>query len=396
MENLLYLVHRIPYPPNKGDKIRSFHWLEGLARHFNIYLATFIDDPEDIQYSNQLDKYCVDKLVRPLSPTLSKIKSLRGLVTGQALSLPYYHDKKLHEWVAATCNKHNIKRVLIYSSTMAQYIDSAQYEDFHRVIDFIDIDSDKWRQYATTKSGVAKFIYQREAEKLFSYESAIAQKTDYSFFVSGAEAKLFRQLTSLADNRVGYMNNGVNAEYFSPEREYPAIFPPGRKRLVFTGAMDYWANIDAVVWFAEQVFPELKRHQDIDFYIVGSKPGKDVQRLHGDGICVTGRVDDVRPYIFHSDVVVAPMRIARGVQNKVLEGMAMAKPVVVSPAALEGIQATVGDEIVLVEQVNEYVKAILDLLNSDRGVEIGMRARQRVVEDYSWQSNVDALIQVMN
>lgn len=397
MEKLLYLVHRIPYPPNKGDKIRSFNWLKGLSKHYEIHLGTFVDDPEDEQFVSELNQYCKSVHIARLNPSIARLKSLRGLLANQALSVPYYYDSALQVWVDRLLGEHGIDKVLVFSSSMAQYVDKGKYSELTRVIDFVDVDSDKWRQYAENKSWPASYIYAREAKKLLDYEKGIARSFNASVFVSDAEALSFKSMLGSDDTKVTYSNNGVDADYFSPSLNLDNPYPTGQKSIVFTGAMDYWANVDAVCWFVKEVFPLLREKMaNAQFYIVGSKPTSEVSVLSAvDGVTVTGRVEDVRPYIKYATVSVAPMRIARGIQNKVLEAMAMARPVVASPQGFEGICAEVDKEIRIAEKPLEYVKVIKDIIGASDN-DMGEAARQRVIEDYTWQSNVEKLVKLLN
>jgi sugar transferase (PEP-CTERM/EpsH1 system associated) len=395
MEKLLYLVHRIPYPPNKGDKIRSFNWLKGLSRQFEIYLGTFIDDVDDEQYVEELSRYCKAVHVARLNPGTAKLKSLSGLLSGKALTLPYYYNAALGDWVRQTIVDHKIDKALVFSSSMAQYLDAQACDDMIKVIDFVDVDSDKWRQYAEARTWPANAIYAREARKLFEYEAQTARRYKASVFVSEAESRSFGEMIGDNNHKITYANNGVDCDYFSPDTELTNPFEIDAEVVTFTGAMDYWANVDAVMWFAKEVFPALrKQRRHLQFYIVGSKPTPEVQALSTrDGITVTGRVEDVRPYIKYAGVCVAPMRIARGIQNKVLEAMAMARPVVASPQGFEGISAIAGSELVIADGVEEYVLEISTLLQDDRGM--GVLARMRVMHDYTWSAAVDRLVDLL-
>jgi sugar transferase (PEP-CTERM/EpsH1 system associated) len=207
--------------------------------------------------------------------------------------------------------------------------------------------------------------------------------------VSAPEADLFRQLAPESDSKIGFFNNGVDTDYFSPDLAHASPYGAGERALVFTGAMDYWPNVDAVQWFADEVFPQLQvRVPELRFYIVGSRPAPAVQALaQKSGVVVTGTVPDVRPYIAHAQVAVAPLRIARGIQNKVLEAMAMATPVVVSPQALEGIDAVPGTELVLADGADAFVTAVTDLLARQENP-MGRAARAKVERQYSWPSNL--------
>ncbi len=394
MPPLLYLCHRIPYPPNKGDKIRSFHWLKGLSESFDIYLAAFVDDKDDWQYIEKLKAYCADYHMVQLDPALAKLKSVTALVKNQPLTLPYYFDARLQQWVEQVVNKHDIKNILVFSSSMAQYVETAQYSMCNRVIDFVDMDSDKWLQYAKSKSWPMSWVYQREANRLLKYEQTIASAFDCSLFVSDAEMNLFQQKCAGVGRQLGYVNNGVNTDYFLPQRHFHNPYDRELFNVVFTGAMDYWANVDAVRWFVEEIFQPMKMSMPrLQFHIVGSKPTKQVMELQKNkGVFVTGAVDDIRPYIYHAALVVAPMRIARGIQNKVLEAMAMAKLVITSPQGYEGLAAEIEKEIIVANHPHEWIdflKRYGESSSSNRVV--GDRARKCVVNKYSWQSSIEKL-----
>ncbi|WP_296951515.1 TIGR03087 family PEP-CTERM/XrtA system glycosyltransferase [uncultured Massilia sp.] len=390
MEDLLLLIHRIPYPPNKGDKIRSYHLLKHLARHYRVHLATFVDDKDDWQYVPHVQALCASSHFAPMNPLLARVKSLAALLKNRSLSLEYYRDAAMARWVRDTVAAHDVKRVLVFSSAMAQY--AASYRDARRVVDFVDVDSDKWRQYAEQKSFPMSLLYGYEAKQLLRYERQVARDYDASLFVSAPEADLFRRLAPESSAKIGHFSNGVDTDYFSPAQDYASPYAPGERALVFTGAMDYWPNVDAVQWFADEVFPNLRaRFADLKFYIVGSRPSQQVQELgKRAGIVVTGTVPDVRPYIAHAAVAVAPLRIARGIQNKVLEAMAMATPVVVSPQALEGIDAEPGSELVLAADAPAFADAVGALLagRDDAAAAIGQAARAKVQRRYSWSSNL--------
>jgi sugar transferase (PEP-CTERM/EpsH1 system associated) len=390
MEDLLLLIHRIPYPPNKGDKIRSYHLLKHLARHYRVHLATFVDDPDDWQYVPHVEALCASSHFAGMKPMLARVRSLQALLKNRSLSLEYYRDASLARWVDATVAKHKIERVLVFSSAMAQYADP--YRSARRVVDFCDVDSDKWRQYADQKSWPMNWLYRYEARQLLAYERRVARDYDASLFVSAPEADLFRQLAPESTAKIGHFSNGVDTDYFSPEHPHANPYAPDERALVFTGAMDYWPNVDAVQWFAADVFPRLReRFGDVKFYIVGSRPAPAVQELARlPGVVVTGTVPDVRPYIALAAVSVAPLRIARGIQNKVLEAMAMATPVVVSPQALEGIDAVPGSELVLAEDAGAFVDAVSTLLagQDSAAAAIGAAARAKVQRRYSWSSNL--------
>lgn len=395
MDELLYLVHRIPYPPNKGDKIRSFHLLKHLAQSYKVHVGAFIDDADDWQYAEALAKLAGGEVkLLPLNPRSATLKSATGLLTGEPLSIPYYRDRRMQAWVDTMLANKPVTRALVYSSSMAQYL--MRHRSLQRVIDFVDIDSDKWRQYAEKKAWPMSWVYGREARTLFDYERRVTHEFAAAAFVSVAEAALFKKLAPECADKVFGFSNGVDTEYFSPDLAFTSPYPAHERAIVFTGAMDYWANIDAVTWFAHEIFPRIKRaHPTAHFYIVGSRPAPEVQALaHAPGVRVTGAVPDTRPYIAHASVAVAPLRIARGIQNKVLEAMAMAKPTVVSEQALEGIEALPGQEILLAKDADAFANQVNRVI-AGQAPALGAAARQRALSDYSWPAHLRIIEQLL-
>ena len=392
MEELLFLVHRIPYPPNKGDKIRSYHILRHLARSYRIHLGAFVDDPSDWRYQDRIEQLCASTCLFPLHPTSAKLISLIGLLRGEALSLSYFRDRRMQRWVNAMLERSEIKNVFVYSSAMAQYVLNATSPELRRVVDFVDVDSDKWRQYAERKHWPLSWLYRREAETLLTFEQNVAREVDASLFVSAEEAVLFRRLTPEATGTISYMENGVDHDYFLPDAGYEDPYAGCREVVVFTGAMDYWANIDAVKWFVQEVFPQVRSVvQTARFAIVGARPSREVLALAlNSGVMVTGAVKDIRPYLAHARAVVAPLRVARGVQNKVLEAMAMARPVVATRGAVEGIDIAGEDGIEIADDRHKFAEKIIALLKST-GPDLAMSSRQWICRRYDWERNLDKL-----
>ena len=390
MESLLLLVHRIPYPPNKGDKIRSYNLLKHLAQKYRVYLATFVDDADDWQHVPRVKGLCADAHFAALNPRTARVRSLGALLGNRSLSLDYYRDRSLRSWIERTIAREQISRIVVFSSAMAQYAEA--YSEARRVVDFVDVDSDKWRQYAQKKTWPMNWLYRHEARQLLAYERHVAHTCDASLFVSEAEADLFRQLAPESTRKIGYFNNGVDTVYFSPDHAFNNPYAVDETAIVFTGAMDYWPNVDAVQWFATEVFPRLRAAlPKARFMIVGARPAPEVQALAAiDGITVTGTVDDVRPFIRHAAVAVAPLRVARGIQNKVLEAMAMGKSVVVSPQALEGIDAVVGRDLIVANDAAEFFNTVVALLNQPDAA-FGAAARRQVQQRYSWAANMSRI-----
>ena len=394
MGNLLFLVHRIPYPPNKGDKIRSYNFLKGLSVHYNIHLAAFIDDPEDWQYVAKIEALTFSSLLVNLSPALAKIKSLTALLTHKALSLPYYQSGQVQDWVDKTIAEKNIEKVFIYSSVMAQYVE--KYPQLDVVIDFVDVDSDKWLQYSQKAKWPMNWVYRREAKFLLEYDAYIATVAQMNIFVSEEESLLFTGLVDKITHKVTYVNNGVDIVFFDPLKHFVSPYGADHKVIVFTGAMDYWANIDAVMWFVEKVFPQIKQScHDAKFYIVGSNPAKEVLQLATlEGVEVTGRVDDIRPFLLFSNVVVAPLLIARGIQNKILEAMAMGKRIVATPQAVEGITLDT-QEVYVADEITDFARQVVSDLESTQAAYCSAVNRDFVTINYSWSASLKRLVQIL-
>ena len=388
MANLLYLVHRIPYPPNKGDKVRSFHLLRHLAAKHRVFLGTFIDDPQDEAYVDKLPDYCAGMHIVRLSPRVAKLHSLSGLLSSEALTLPYYRNAGLQNWVDQTIKNEKIDAAVVFSSAMAQYL--TKHSSLRTLVDFCDVDSAKWTQYAPDHRWPLSWIYRREGERLLAFEKLVAAAADHAFFVTEAETELFLKSAPAFREKVSPMSNGVDSDFFSPEHVLASPFAAEEVPLVFTGAMDYWPNIDAVKWFAAEIIPRLLVERPaLRFYIVGRSPAPAVLELAGDRVVVTGTVPDVRPYLRHAAVVVAPLRIARGIQNKVLEAMSMAVPVVVARGCGEAVDAVPEQDFLLAESAEDHVRQINALLASpEQRAAVGEAARRQVVRRYSWDAHL--------
>ena len=388
---LLYLVHRIPFPPNKGDKLRSHHLLKYLAEHYRVFLGTFVDYAEDWEHVVALREYCEDICVLGIQPKLARVLSLRGLLTGEALTLPYYRKRKMQEWVTRTVEAQGISKAVLFCSSMAQYIAGYDPQQLHVVADFVDVDSAKWTRYAEDRSGVMAWLYRREGARLAAFERSVAERVASTVLVSDAEAALFRDVAPAAAHKTYAIGNGVNAAFFSPEQGGASPYPEASLPVVFTGAMDYWPNIDAVCAFADEVWPAIRAAApDAHFYIVGMNPSDAVRALsQREGITVTGTVPDVRPWLHHARAVVAPLRVARGVQNKILEAMSMARPVVASATCAVGVHAERGSELLVADGTADWVREVSSLLtDAPRAAAVGAAARQRVVSDYSWEAHL--------
>ncbi|MEQ1656018.1 MAG: TIGR03087 family PEP-CTERM/XrtA system glycosyltransferase [Nitrospira sp.] len=379
---ILYLAHRIPFPPNKGEKIRAFHQIKFLSKRHAVHLVCFVDDPEDLQHIDALRQYCasVHAVYRP--KRILHLRALMGALTGQSLSVAAFYSKSVQQYVDTILRTARIERVFVFSSSMAEYV--LPHSDIPRVMDFVDVDSDKWRMYAERHGVFTRWLYKLEACRLAKYEARVAAAFDVSVLISSMEAELFKQ--AVLDCPIVVLPNGVDLDYFRPQHTSQDSMA-GSPTMVFTGAMDYFPNVDAVQYFVHSVFPLIRmRWRGARFLIVGRNPSPEVWALQEvEGVTVTGAVADIRPRMAEAQVAVAPFRIARGIQNKVLEAMAMGLPVVGTSAAFRGLRATEKNGIRSVETPEGMAKEINMLFeDAPRRHELGLQARLFVEEFHRW------------
>jgi sugar transferase (PEP-CTERM/EpsH1 system associated) len=390
VRTLLFLSHRIPYPLNKGEKIRAFNLLRHLAPEFRIHLGCLIDDPADAAHLPVLRELCAEVAGFPIDKRRQKLKALARFRPGRPLMLDYYRHAGMHRWVAETLARTRMDVVYIYSAAMAPYAEGVVAPA--RVLDMQDIDSEKWTRYAESAAWPMRWVWAREGRTLLRYERRAAMACDATFFVSEPETRRFAELAPEARERITWVENGVDLAAFSPAHRLDSPYDEPGPHLVFTGNMDYWPNADAVIWFATEVLPLLRaRPGPPSFHIVGANPGPEVRRLAGlPGVRVTGRVPDVRPYLAHADVSVSPLRIARGIQNKVLEAMAMGRPVVASAGAFEGVRAEAGRDLLVAEGAAAMAAAVGAVLDGAHPG-LGAAGRAAVERGYAWSATLTRL-----
>jgi sugar transferase (PEP-CTERM/EpsH1 system associated) len=323
----------------------------------------------------------------------ARLRSLRGLLGDQPLTLPYYADRAMARWVGKRVREQDIHHLFAFSSAMAQYAPLPDDWPMQRVMDLVDVDSDKWRQYSEHKPWPMNRIYEREARTLGNYERRLAAEWNACLLVSETEAQWLRERAPESATRIHALNNGVDVAYFSPDQAFVGPYGEGERALVFTGAMDYWANVDAVCWFAEAIWPQIQRQiPAARFYIVGSRPTIAVRRLaQRPGILVTGAVADVRPYIIHAHAAVAPLRVARGIQNKVLEAMSLGRPLVMTRAAADGISLEGLPGVVVSDDADALARACCTRLQAEVVPEANREMRSWLCLHYDWNHNLARL-----
>jgi sugar transferase (PEP-CTERM/EpsH1 system associated) len=396
VRSLLFLTQRIPYPPTKGEKIRHLQILLHLRKTYDIHLGCLVDDPHDLPHVPAMRALCTDSHIATIDRRRAKIACLRGLLTNEPLSVTFYRDRGLAAWVRRVLRDVRPEAIVVCSSNMAPYVLDLRGRERVCLVDLTDVDSEKWRAYAETGSFPMKLLHAREWRRVAKLESRIARECDWSTLVSKAEADLFAELHPAQAGKIRSVSNGVDHGYFDPAQPFEPPFATDRLNFVFTGTMDYPPNADAVAWFAEAILPIIRRTRpDAAFHIAGSNPAPRVHALTAiDGVFVTGRVPDIRPYIAHASASVAPMRIGRGIQNKVLEAMAMARPTVVTYDALTGIDAIPGEELLLADTPESFAAACIQAAGPG-GKAIGEAARRRVLRDYTWPECLRALDPLM-
>jgi sugar transferase (PEP-CTERM/EpsH1 system associated) len=386
---ILFLVHRIPFPPDKGDKIRSYHWLNALAARHAVHLGCFIDNPEDRRYLPELRRRCASLHAVRLSPWRKNLRAMRGVLAGSAVTASVYRDRGLASWVRQRLATDEVSCVVAYSSAMAGYIGPRVSPEIGRILDFVDTDAEKWRLLGERARGLRGMLYRREALRLIEHDRKALGRFNLSTFVSAAEAERFHAFVAERVGQLRVLRNGVDARFFTPELDSTDPYGSKDPVLVFTGMMNYWPNEQAVIWFARSVLPRLRRDvPGLRFAIVGRSSSPRVQRLKTiAGVEVVGGVDDIRPYLAHAAAVVVPLRVALGVPNKILEAMAMARPVIATPEAVRGIDIVPGRELMIASAAEDFARAVQEVLRGGpRIAAMARQARQRVVLDYDWES----------
>src|SRR6266516_2019468 len=372
---LLYLTHTCPYPPIRGDKIRCVNILKYLSKYHEISLIYPSFSAKDVLSREHLLRYAVTVKTAYPHPFLPGIRYLSGFCKKMPLSVSYFSSQTIRSLIDTT----KIDLAMVDCSSMAPYI-----EHFHipKIIDFVDVDSDKWRQYAEQCNFPKSFIYKLEFDRLRKLETRLCRLFNCSIVTTDHE----KSLLDYSDN-VMVIPNGIDLEYYTPRISLDQYI------LIFTGAMNYFPNIDAMLYFHDEIFPLiLKKIPDVKFFIVGMNPVQKIRRLSSKNIIVTGTVDDVRDYLGNASVCIAPLRIAKGIQNKILEAMAMQVPVVATSQANNGIAAIHGREIMIADNADDYANATVMLLKSQLLRQAIVKAARSLIEEkFNWERTLRKL-----
>jgi sugar transferase (PEP-CTERM/EpsH1 system associated) len=396
---ILFLSHRIPFPPNKGEKIRAHAVVAHLAQHHTVHIGAFVDDPADLEHAGALRSLAGGECFLPsLNPQLVYPMGLAALFSGGPITTSYFGSKAMEAWVTRILAERRIDCAYVFSSAMAPYLmHRRDFDPGKVVLDLVDVDSDKWRQYSEVSFGPKRWLYRREADTLLKLERAAAAHFGATLLVSPYEAQTFEHLAPVSVGRIHSVANGVDLEMFSSDHNFLNPFPKGEIPLVMTGAMDYRPNVDGALWFAKSVMPLVTaRLPEARFYVVGSKPDRALTSANLPHVTVTGRVSDVRPYIAHAAASLAPLRIARGVQNKVLEAMAQERPVVATRAATRALDAQPGRDFWLADEPGLFADAVVAAAMGPERARVAANGRRFVEQRHDWTRNLadlDALLE---
>ncbi|MXO59530.1 TIGR03087 family PEP-CTERM/XrtA system glycosyltransferase [Altererythrobacter salegens] len=394
---ILFLAHRLPFPPDRGDKIRSHHLLKALADLAPVHVACFAETTAD-RANEHLLAECAASYCMPTRSKPVPFAGVEAIARGLPVLLTAFHHPDIAAFVQRTQRERPVRTIYVFSGQMGQYV--PRDWDGRLVVDMVDVDSAKFEQYAQS-GGLMAGVYAREARMLRDFEARLARIADRTLLVSEAEAELMRsRIPAASSAHIEVLGNGIDADAFDPANWQPheALAPGAGPHFVFTGQMDYVPNMTAVQRMARHILPEIRKvHTQAQFHVVGRKPGSEVTALDGKGgVRVWGEVPAVQPFLAGADVVVVPLDLARGVQNKVLEAMAMARPVLLTPQAANGIAARDGEHFVTAGSDAELAERALALLADKPGAEtIGAAARRIVVDTMSWPAMLAGLPEIV-
>ena len=389
--DILFLAHRVPFPLDKGDRIRTFHILRFLASRACVHLASLADEPVTEEARRALARLCHRVDIVPLGKKTRLLRGVGSLVCGRTITEGAFSSPALRRLLLQWGKETKFHAAMASASSMASFLRMRTFANVPKVIDLMDVDSEKWLDYSRARSWPLSWVFRAEGSRLRQLEQEMARWARAVLLVSEAEADIFRAFCPWEEVRA--ISNGVDLDYFQPAAEESAD-----QGCAFVGALDYFPNVDAAVWFCREVWPSIhRRHPESTFSLVGRRPAAEVQRLADlPGVHLVGQVPDVRPYLSRAAVVVAPLRIARGLQNKVLEALAMGKAVVASPPALAALQCQPGSDLLAASSTAEWIEAILHLLeNESLRKKLEMAGRKYVEVHHAWDRCLEPLTDLL-
>ncbi len=406
MPHVLMLTHRLPFPPDRGDRIRKYHMLLELSRHYHVSLACIDDEPTTDQTPQQLEvlRSLTHRLaVRKINPHFSKLRAAAALATGQPMTPHYAYRSDLANTIQHWHQIEPFTAVLTVCSSMVRYSRQLNRQSIldkpgpRQIFDLMDVDSRKWAAYAEQSRFPMNRIYSAESARLAHVERGELDHFDHVTLVSEAEAETYTQhIGEHPGTRV--IRQGVDLDFFRPMPD------AANHQIVFVGVLDYKPNIDAVTWFAHHVMPGLRdKLPRAHFRIVGRSPTPQVRQLtkHA-GVEVVGSVPDVRPFLAEASVVVAPLQIARGVQTKIIEAMACARVAVCSPGAAQGIAdpqhrlAKADRDLLIADQPKQWIDTLQRVLTDDPMRQaIAQSAAKCAEQRFGWEQSLASLPRLM-
>ncbi len=398
---VLLLTHRVPYPPDRGDRIRSYHLLKLLSRHFEVGLACTTQEEVTVEHRQVLSSLAGRLAIQPIRPAMGKVRGAAALAMGQPITPSLFYDRRLAKTIVNWHQKRPFDAVLTFCTGMIRYARLLTHPAYRppalagvrpiHVMDLVDVDSLKWRAYAKSATGPMKWVYAAESKRLARVEAGAEDRFDRVSVISAPEARAYRQ--NLREHPgLTVVENGVDLDYFSPLPDRAG------HTAVFVGVLNYRPNIEGVEWFVRRVLPRVQdKLPDAKFLIVGRDPTPQVKALRNHpGVEVVGTVPDVRPYLEQASAVVAPLKVARGVQNKVLEAMASARGVVCTPQAADGIRALPGRHLLVGESSKPFAKYVLALMRDDQyRQQVAAAARRCVQRRYNWPQALGPMIELL-
>jgi sugar transferase (PEP-CTERM/EpsH1 system associated) len=389
---ILFLAHRLPYPPDKGDKIRSFRELAALSKKHEVDLLCFYDQPDDSRYFSDVQRFCRNLYCEKISWMRSRVQALLAVVMGRSLTTAFFHSSSMAARVKTALQSEHYDLVFAFSSSMAPYAKVAT--EVPCVLDMVDVDSDKWKQYADHIRPPASWLWRRESAKLAEDEKRWVSEFSLTLLCTRAESELMKQ--AAPDSNIEAFENPMDVSYFNPSLvEISPEIEALRPYIIFTGSMDYFPNVDAVTNFYRDVFPAIRAGvPNARFVIAGRNPAAAVRQLSDDpSVSVTGAVTDIRPYLLGAAVAVAPMRVARGVQNKILEAMAMGLPVAASRKAAMALPASLAPAVYAEDDPQRLAAFLIQKL---RGAGSASAKTRQAMLDYvgeqSWDQQFESRI----
>lgn len=385
--NILLLAHRVPFPPNRGDRIRTFNLLKFLAQRSDVWLGSLADEPVSAESLSQLDRYCQDVAIFPLG----RRRWVRGALSvagGGSASEGLFYSGRLKRTLRDWCARVHFDAAIVVCSSMARYVRIPELRDTPIILDLVDVDSQKFIDYAGLSAGLKKRLYQLEGQRLRQLETEMGHRADMVTLVSDAEADIYREFTH--GIRVEAVGNGVDLDYFHP-RPSTADQPDQPEACVFVGALDYQVNVEGVLWFCEHVWPAVHEHRpQAKLWLVGRRPVPAIQHLCSlPGVELAADVPDVRPYYRQAAVSLAPLRFARGIQNKVLESFAMGKAVIGSAQALQGLNVQNHVHAIEANEPKEWFQSIINLFDHpEQRQQLGNSALDLVHTHHRWEASL--------